>query len=495
MIENIKAAHRCDGYKTGHVFQYPKNTQYINSNFTPRKSRVDGVDKVLFVGMQYFILEHLIDSWNKTFFNLPFDEVISAYKRRMRNYVADLDTTHIEKLHKLGYLPIRIKALPEGTLCPIGVPVFTITNTNPDFGWLPNYLETMISNIMWKPITSATTAYQYRKNFEEAAKITGYSKDMVKWQGHDFSYRGMSPFEDALVSGFGHLCCFTGTDTIPSIDFCELFYGADSDKELIGGTIPATEHSVMCLNAEYSDTARPDEYNSIKRLLEEVYPSGFFSMVSDSFDFWKVLTYYLKIFKVKIMEREGRLVVRPDSGDPIKIICGDPDSEIEHIRKGAYECLWDIFGGTTNEKDFKFLDSHIGLIYGDAISLQKQKIILDKLIEKGFAPSNLVLGIGSYTYQYVTRDTYGFAMKATWGVVDGVEKEIFKDPLTDRGFKKSARGLLMVYRDENGEIKLKDRCTKEEEATGLLEVVFEDGKLMKTTTLAEIRNRVDSYFN
>jgi nicotinamide phosphoribosyltransferase len=152
------------------------------------------------------------------------------------------------------------------------------------------------------------------------------------------------------------------------------------------------------------------------------------------------------------------------------------------------------FGGIVNEKGFKVLDSHIGLIYGDAISLAKQKIILTRLIEKGFAPSNLVLGIGSYTYEYVTRDTFGFAMKATWGVVGNEEKVIYKDPITDRGFKKSAHGLLMVYRDENGDIKLKDNCTKEEEASGLLEVIFEDGVLIKRTSLQEIRNKVDSYF-
>lgn len=494
MVENIGAEMLCDGYKTGHVFQYPKFTDFIYDNFTPRKSRVEGVNSVVFVGMQFLILEYLIDRWNKNFFQVPLETVLARYKRRMRNYVGELDVTHIEKLHKLGYLPLVIKALPEGTLCPIGVPCFTIKNTDKEFGWLPNYLETLISNVMWKPITSATTAFQYRKNFEEAAKVTGYDRAGVKWQGHDFSYRGMSPFEDALVSGFGHLCSFTGTDTVPAIDFCEMFYNADCETELIGGTIPATEHSVMCLNAEYSNVDRPDEYNSFKNLLTKVYPSGFFSAVSDSFDFWKVITVYLPQLKDVIMAREGRLVVRPDSGDPVKIICGDPDSELEHVRKGAYECLWDTFGGTTNDKGFKFLDSHIGLIYGDAISLIKQKVILDKLIAKGFAPSNLVLGIGSFTYEYVTRDTYGFAMKATWGVVAGVEKEIFKDPLTDRGFKKSLKGLLMVYLDENGEIKVKDQCTKEEEASGLLEVVFLNGKLMRETSLAEIRAKIDSNF-
>lgn len=486
MITDINPMHLIDGYKADHRRQYPERTQFVYSNFTPRQSRVKDVNEVVFFGLQYFIKEYLIERWNKGFFEKPLDEVVKAYKRRMDNYLGkdSIPCEHIEKLHKLGYLPIKIKALKEGTIVPIGVPVLTIVNTVPEFFWLTNYLETLISNIIWKPITSATTAFQYYKKFREFADKTGYSKDFIQWQGHDFSFRGMSGNEDALLSSTAHLLSFTGTDTIPAIDFFEKYYNADSDKELIGGSVPATEHSVMCMGEKES------EINTFKRLITELYPSGIVSIVSDTWDFWKVMTEYLPELKEEILSRDGRLVIRPDSGDPVKIICGDNESSYSLItesqRKGAYELLWDIFGGTINERGYKELNPKVGLIYGDSITLERQEQILSQLEAKGFSASNLVLGIGSFTYEYVTRDTFGFAMKATWGQVDGVEKDIFKNPKTDSGFKKSAKGLLCVEQ-KNGSLHLRDQVSKEDENKGLLETVFSNGNLIKETSLSEIR--------
>jgi nicotinamide phosphoribosyltransferase len=490
MITEINPMHLCDGYKCDHRRQYPAGTEYVYSNFTPRQSRVEGVNQIVFFGLQYFIKEYLIDRWNKGFFNKPEAEILKAYKRRMDNYLGPnaIPCEHILELHRLGYLPIRIKALPEGTLVPIGVPPLTIINTMPKFFWLTNYFETLMSNILWKPITSATTAFLYRLRFEEYAKKTGYDRSFIQWQGHDFSFRGMGGNEDALMSGAGHLLSFTGTDTIPAIDFLEMYYNADSDKELIGGSVPATEHSVMCMGEKES------EINTIKRLITELYPNGIVSIVSDTWDFWKVMTEYLPALKSEILARNGRVVIRPDSGDPVKIVCGDNESSFSMISeaqaKGAYELLWDTFGGKINSKGYKELDPHVGLIYGDSITFGRQYEILKQLEAKGFAFSNGVLGIGSYTYVYVTRDTYGFAMKATWGQVNGVAKDIYKNPKTDSGFKKSAKGLLMVYADANGVLRLKDQCTPEEERMGLLEVVFEDGKLVRETSLSEIRGRL-----
>jgi nicotinamide phosphoribosyltransferase len=290
------------------------------------------------------------------------------------------------------------------------------------------------------------------------------------------------------MSGAGHLLSFTGTDSIPAIDFLEMYYNADSDKELIGGSVPATEHSVMCMGEKES------EIKTFRRLITELYPNGIVSIVSDTWDFWKVMTEYLPTLKNEILARNGRVVIRPDSGDPVKIVCGDEETSPSFLTeaqvKGAYELLWDTFGGTINSKGYKILDPHVGLIYGDSITFERQEKILKKLEAKGFAFSNGVLGIGSFTYEYVTRDTYGFAMKATWGQVNGVAKDIFKNPKTDSGFKKSAKGLLMVYADGNGVLRLKDQCTREEEKMGLLEVVFEDGRLLKDYSLAEIRSRV-----
>ena len=487
----------CDGYKVDHRRQYPDDTIKVYSNWTPRMSRIPGVDKVVVFGIQYFIKKYLIDDFNQNFFSKPIDEVCAKFTRRINNYLGpnQVGEQHIRDLHALGYMPIKIKALPEGTLCPIGVPMLTITNTEWDQFWLTNFLETIMSCILWKPQTSATTAFQYYKEFLRHANLTGSPKDFIQWQGHDFSFRGMSGLEDACMSGAGHLLSFTGTDTIPAIDFLEEYYGADSDKELIGGSVPATEHSVMCMGM------KDNELETFERLITEVYPNGLVSIVSDTWDFWQVMTTYLPALKEDIMARDGRVVIRPDSGCPEDIICGRPGELSEAEAKGAYEVMWDLFGGTINEQGYKVLDTHIGLIYGDSITLDRQKVILSRLEAKGFCASNLVLGIGSFTYEYVTRDTFGFAMKATYGEVlehtlDGANvmpKYIFKNPKTDSGFKKSAKGLLKVV-DDRGRLILKDEVSAEAEEAddNMLQVVFLDGKLIKEFTLDEIRKRLKS---
>lgn len=478
-----------DGYKVGHKFQYPEGTTLVYSNLTPRKSRNEAQQEVLFFGLQYFIKEYLIRQFEESFFNVPKEEVLKLYARRMDNYLGkdSIKYDHIAALHDLGYLPLEIKALPEGTLVPMKVPVFTIKNTLPEFFWLTNMLETLLSNITWKPCTSATTAFQYLKTFTKYADETvGSDHSFIPWQGHDFSFRGMSGIEDSVMSSAAHLLCFTGTDTIPAIDFLEEYYNADCEQELIGGSVPATEHSVMCMGTQ------DDEIGTFERLITEIYPSGIVSIVSDTWDFWKVITEFLPQLKDKIVARDGKVVIRPDSGDPVKIIMGDEDAVPGSPEyKGAISCMWETFGGTVTEQGYKLLDSHIGLIYGDSITTERQVAILEGLKRKGFASYNVVLGIGSFTYEYVTRDTFGFAMKATYGEVSGIGRDIFKDPKTDDGTKKSAKGLMQVYRDTaTGKLKLKDQCTWPEEAEGELKTVFKDGKLTVDLSLREIRERV-----
>lgn len=478
-----------DFYKADHRRQYPEGTQMVYSNFTPRKSRLENNDRLVFFGLQYFVKEYLVNQWNEGFFNRPKAEVVAEYKRRMDNALGkdSVPVDHIAELHDLGYLPLVVKGLPEGTIVSPKIPVVTMYNTHPDFFWLTNYLESLMSAILWKPSTSATTAFQYRKTFNAYARetVSDHEIDFVYWQGHDFSFRGMSGIEDACISAAGHLLSFYGTDSVPAIDFHETYYNADSDKELVGGSVPATEHSVMCMGT------KDNEIGTFERLIAELYPAGIVSIVSDTWDFWQVITEYLPKLKSKILARDGKVVIRPDSGDPVKIIVGDKDATPGSPEyKGAIECMWEVFGGTTTEKGYKLLDSHIGLIYGDSITLQRQLDILEGLKQKGFASFNVVLGIGSYTYEYVTRDTYGFAMKATYGEVNGEGRNIFKDPKTDDGTKKSAKGLLAVH-EENGTLKLKDECTWEEEKQGLLQKVFENGKIVKEQSLSEIRGRIN----
>lgn len=470
-----------DGYKLDHRRQYPPGTEFVYSNWTPRGSRIPGQDEVVFFGLQAFLDKYLTEKMNRQFFRMPEEEVCGQYLQRVNSYLGpnDIGVEHIRALHRLGYLPLEFRALPEGTLCPLRVPMMTVENTHPDFAWLVNYLETLISSFLWMPCTSATHAYRFRKLFNEAAQRTGGPMDFVQWQGHDFSMRGMAGPEAAALSGAGHLLSFTGTDTIPAVEFLEHHYHAQG---LIGGSVPATEHSVMCAGG------RTDEFGTFNHILD-LYPKGIVSIVSDTWDLWKVCTLFLPALKPRIMERDGKVVIRPDSGDPVKIICGDP-SATGPARKGVVELLWETFGGTVTATGHRQLDSHIGVIYGDAITYERAKAITEGLAAKGFASTNVVYGIGSFTYQYNTRDTFSFAMKATWAQVEGVGRDLFKKPITDNGEKFSATGRLAVLYGANGEIMVKEKASKMDEITSLLEVVWQDGQFRKRYSLNDVRRRL-----
>ena len=550
-----------DGYKTGHHQQYPKGTTKVYSNFTPRSNKYapKGCDHIVSFGQQ-MIMKQINDAFENEFFSKPKDEVCGEMKRELSMYLnTDYDVSHFEALHDLGYLPIQVKAIQEGTLVPIKVPVLTIVNTHPDFFWVTNYLETIISNLLWKPMTSATIAHQYRKVLTEWQEKTAAEQAwFIDWQGHDFSMRGMDSVDAVISSGLGHLTSFSGTDSLPTIYGARKYYG---ETGFVGGSVNATEHSVMCAGS------KDDEIGTFKRLIE-TYPTGILSIVSDTWDLWTVITKYLPELKEEILARDGKVVIRPDSGDPVDIICGTPtmdsdytgddldtwkeyvaetlddqfrsnldaedphseetelftfqgkrykvtyspdlnrhdktyyyvdnygdtvssckfvELETEPYHKGVIELLWDIFGGTINEQGYKVLDSHIGAIYGDSITIERANEICKRLEAKGFASTNIVLGVGSFTYQFNTRDTFGFAMKATYVEVNGEGREIFKDPITDDGTKKSATGLLKVTK-EDGTLVLHDKQTSDE--GGELEIIYENGKFFNETTLTEIRDRL-----
>lgn len=532
MKMSCSPACKLDGYKFGHRDQFPEGMELMFANMTARFSRVDGVNHIVWFGLQYFIKEYLIEDWNTNFFQLNKDQAVAIYERRYKNYMRKekVPVEYIEDLHDLGYLPIKIMGLPEGASVPIGVPPIVIWNTHKNFAWLANSIETLLSDTVWLPCTSATTAKMYRELLDGWAEKTGTDPSFVDFQGHDFSMRGHGSFESACTSGAAHLLSFAGTDTVPAVDFLEHYYNADSDTELVGTSVNATEHAVMCAGSDFTEKGG-DDFKIIKRLITEVYSDGVISIVCDTFDFWEVVRPNggtLDLLKKEIMDRDGTVVIRPDSGDPVDIVCGkeifqldtvDPqeilkktydlrneqkgtgiltvyteckgkfskfviqtqhtiskdyvfageDIEYKDIPaeyKGLIQCLWDTFGGTVNAKGFKELDSHIGAIYGDSITLARADAICKKLAAKGFASGNIVFGIGSFTYQgaitpnaIVTRDTYGFAIKATYAEINGKPKELYKDPKTDNGVKKSARGLLAVFKDSNGEYYLKESAT------------------------------------
>lgn len=492
----------CDFYKISHRQMYPQGTEMVYSTWTPRASRMKDVNEVVVAGNQAFVKEWLIDFFNENFFARNKEELISEYSRIIRNTlgVANPETKHIEELHDLGYLPLLIKGVPEGTKLPLRVPALTIQNTDKRFFWLTNYIETLISCELWPIYTSATIANEYRKILDKYAMETVGNTEFVKFQGHDFSMRGMMGLAAAAKTGMGHLLSFVGTDTIPAILAAERYYGANVESALIGTSIAATEHSIQC--------SYDSDMNYLTQIVTRVHPTGMVSVVSDGYDFWDVIGRILPALKSKIMARDGKVVIRPDSGDPVKIVCGDPDAKPGSLEyKGAVEALWDIFGGTYTNKQFdegsgyKLLDSHIGLIYGDAITLRRAEEICQRLANKGFASINVVFGIGSYTYQYNTRDTFGFAIKSTLCQVNGEEKQIFKNPKTDDGTKKSQKGKVVVYNDPaTGEIKMKDGLDLVESVYArvgnlnvdldILQPIFHDGEIMNEVTFGEIRARL-----
>lgn len=528
-MNNINPFLCTDGYKVAHHKMYPENTTLVYSNFTPRANKYapEGCDYVVSFGQQmvmrqihemfdnhFFRKDILTDSVKKIGLANPKGEmgvfvsniknkVCEEIKKEYSLYLGcDYDVSHIEALWDLGYLPIKVKAIPEGTKVPIKTPVLTVYNTLPEFYWLTNFLETLISNLLWKPITSATIADKFKRDLTEWAKRTDEKNvGFVEFQGHDFSMRGMDSIGATISSGLGHATSFRGSDSLPVIHGARQYYDAE---DAVVHSVNATEHSVMCAGS------KGDELGTFRYLMNQ-FPTGILSVVSDTWDLWKVITEYLPTLKDEIMARDGKITIRPDSGDPVAIICGHSRAKIEdaipynedHKRmgidseneyKGVIELLWDIFGGTTNEQGYKVLDPHIGAIYGDSINIERANEICRRLEAKGFASTNVVLGIGSFTYQFNTRDTFGFAMKATYVEIDGVGREIFKDPITDDGTKKSAKGILRVdvVNDygQGGQIQVFDQQNWTQEGTGILRTIFNNGDFVNQVDLEGVRERL-----
>jgi nicotinamide phosphoribosyltransferase len=525
-----------------------KGTTRLYGTWIPRsiKYAPKGVSKIVSFGQQ-LVVRWLHDEFQENFFNQPI-EVAERFGKDMSMYLGmDYDATHFVELHKLAYLPIRVKSLPEGIETAPNIPHMTFINTVDGFAWLTLYLETIISSLSWKPSTSATIALQYKRNvIEWVMKTDPANAWLIPFLCHDFSARGLSPW-DMLSSGLGHASSFLGSDTIICIPGARYFYNEPEDQVSVY-SVNASEHSVST-----TKIFTVGEQQMIADWLVD-FPKGILSIVSDTFDLWKLITEYLPANKEAIMARDGKLVIRPDSGDPVDIICGLKSYDItedynkvnntslklvdnnhshvmkemsdiishkihdENIKtfiyegktysygweddyyltngakpqnKGVIELLWEIFGGTINEQGYKVLDPHIGAIYGDSITLDRQIQIYERLQAKGFASTNIVLGVGSFTYQMNTRDTLGFAAKGAWFEVEEngnkVGYDIYKDPVTDDGTKKSLKGLICVTEDHE----VLTQCTPEQEAQGILQTIYEDGEFHNQTSLTEIRERLN----
>lgn len=572
LVDSYKIFHRLaynHGNSTGVTEVLINFTGRSNSHTNIRGGSLGNTKNThyMWAGLQAMINTIIVDVWGE-FFKAPKIDALAAYTRTVEGLLGrKADTSAIGALHDLGYMPLEFRSLLEGVAVPYGVAAMTCRSTHPDFYWLPNYIETIISNEVWPVQTALTTSVAYLLRTKEYAAIDGTPEFLIPFLCHDFSLRGMmggTLSSGGSLAGMGHLMSgFVGSDNLTAALRLERDYHAELSLEKAFQTIAsvdATEHSVQC-------SFDNDDLKYLKHCLT-VSPTGIVSVVSDGYDFWKMITEVVPQLHDDIMARDGKLVIRPDSGCPIKVVAGSVEvidmsnckelsiaiaefaerlaeeeecetahgergsSEVKGFmsynnvvykvvveldwnrhdkkfyyldgydvgsyeeytlsaeEKGVVEVLWEQFGGTITDKGYKLLDSHIGVIYGDSITLERQKAIYDRLHAKGFAIGNCVLGLGSYTFQYVTRDTHGSAMKATNIVLDGIDTPIQKVVSGD-AIKKSAKGRLVVKEVDGKLVQFDSQTLSEVDAKdNRLEVVWVDGQWERVQTLWGIREIV-----
>lgn len=460
-----------DVYKLGHMEQYPEGTTKIYSYLCARSNKK--YNEMVFFGLQYYSDHYLTQKITYA----DVEEFIEYFTSILGKPPSQRIVNRLFALADLGYLPLEIKAVPEGSVVPVKNALVTVTNTLPEFHWVVGFFESLLLKV-WNTCSVATLSHKFKRLVTKFAHTTSDSLDLIPFQVHDFGYRGCSSEETAAISGASHLINFFGTDTIPAIKMLKDHYGATG---LIGASVPASEHSVMCAFG-------PDHELEAFRNMLHLYPDGIVSIVSDTYNLWRVLTEFAPILKDEILARNGKVVFRPDSGDPEKIICGDPHAPIGSPEyKGSLKLLEEVFGSSVNSKGFKELNPKVGLIYGDGMYFERFERILTHMQEQGWASTNLVIGIGGLLLQQHNRDDGGFAFKATFAVINEKEVELFKDPITDPG-KRSHKGRMML--DKTFGYVTYDQVSEEEETMGELKTVFKDGKITKFWTLDEIRERV-----
>lgn len=427
-----------DFYKATHSEQYPKGLTRMVSYYTPRMSRLSDVDKVTLFGLQAFIKEYLIEGFNTHFFSKSEDEVFEEYKRILFNTMGEAccDVEKIRSLHQLGYLPLQISALPEGTRSNIGVPQIEITNTHPDFVWLVNTIETMLSCTMWHTQVSAEVGYRYRKIVQKYADMTCDPDIQPANVLGDFSMRGQQSVESAIKSSAGWLLSFNNTATVPAIMWAEKNYNCDVTKDIVGRGAISTEHSVMCSNFAIDG----EEIIQVKRLLTKIYPEHSFSMVSDSYDYWNMVTNIIPQCKEEILAHEGYIGIRGDSGDPIEVIAGKDiynfkdQNEFDWFLNSPNRWAWDIFDGAEYDTDL------IGHFNGEYMKIH---VACEWMNERGAYTDRKYYFVDEYNVS-VERDYQPTAedMGTVWALW-----QIFGGEINAKGYKVLDPHVKAIYGD------------------------------------------------
>lgn len=433
-----------DFYKATHHEQYPKGLTRMVSYYTPRMSRLNDVDHVTFFGLQGFIDEYLIGAFRTWFFDRDLTEVLAEYDRVMTYTLGpgSYSTQKLMDLHKLGYLPLEIRAVPEGTRTKIGVPQIEISNTDPKFVWLVNTIETMLSSTMWHTQVAAEVGYRYRKIVDKWVEKTCDST-VSPWKLiGDFSMRGQHSVESAIKSSAGWLLSHHNTATVPAIMWMEKHYDCDMEKEPVGFGAISTEHSVMCSNFAVDG----DEVTHIKRLLTETYPELSFSMVSDSYDYWNLVTKILPQCKEEIMNHKGYLAIRGDSGDPVEVIAGIDIAWLKPYDDEEAEKLF-VDKEYTNEWLYDYcrdedIEEETALHFNYNDKFYKVSVYPDWSCERGGMTDSKYFFVDNYAFSWQEFEPHAEMMGTVWAL-----DQIFGHTVNNKGYKVLPPYIKAIYGD------------------------------------------------
>jgi len=449
-----------DSYKHSHFLQYPEGTKFVSSYIEARgNAAVDG--KVLFFGIQAFIQDYLM----KPITLSDIDEAGELLEKHGLPFNRD-GWLHIWKHHN-GYLPLEIEALPEGSIVERGTPLVQVRNTDPEVPWLTSFIETALLRAVWYATSVATLSFVTKVIIYDTALKTSDAPD-IAFKLHDFGGRGVSSGESAGIGGMAHLVNFQGTDTLEALLAVRRVY---QEKDGCAGfSIPASEHSTM------TAWGRQHETDAYSNMLDK-FGDGLFSVVSDSYDLFNALeNIYGSSLKEKIQNIDGKLIIRPDSGDPVT-------TPIKVL-----ETLWNKFGGTTNSKGFKVLHEKIGVIQGDGMNLNSISRLCRALIENRWSIDNIAFGMGGGLLQGHSRNDLNFAMKANAIDTGAGWADLQKKPATDPA-KTSKAGRQIVIDTGHGLIAIKEsEARPDEKLKNLLKVVYSDG-MSQLTSFADVRER------
>ncbi len=444
-----------DSYKASHYLQYPPKSEFISSYIEARGGEFK---EILFFGLQAFIKEYLLTPITQN----DIDEADEIFELHQVPFYADgwqyiLDTYE-------GFLPLKIEAIPEGTIAPTSTALVQVINTDPKCFWLTSYIETSLLRAIWYPTTVATISWRIKNLIKSYMLETAENCDGLEFKLHDFGSRGVSSNESSTLGGMAHLINFMGTDNINAIMGARKFY----DCKMAGFSIPATEHSTI------TSWGKDNEVEAYRNMLRQfAKPNSLVAVVSDSYDIFNAVSkIWGEDLKEEVIDSGATVIIRPDSGEPKEIV-------VEVLKR-----LYEKFGGEINSKGYIELHPAVRVIQGDGIEESSIKEILENMKAHKFSAVNIAFGMGGALLQHANRDTLSFAMKASAIQIDGKWRDVYKDPITDSG-KRSKKGRLAVQKDDLKTVRIEDL-----KGQNLMQPIFKNGKLLIDLNFDEVKKNL-----